>query len=131
MNSYYKLKRKHSDRINDFPLRFAFSNKQLKKVIDELGPPETLVSIGGGGYMRKSDRKAFDELWETNEKEMVEAMKDDGFMEEAIRYELSNHEYCITGDPTETIEILDLDMKDERVGRIFEKARRGYLNTVS
>ena len=125
--TYQELKAVHAKRINDFPLRFAFSSNQFDDVVKELGPPDTLVSIGGGGILRKTDRAEFDRLFELCESEMETAKKEDAFLEDAIKYELGNHEYSYTGDPSDTIDVLDLDMSDARVKRVFASARIAYL----
>ena len=125
--TYAGLRADQRDKINGFPIRFAFSNQQLDEVIKELGPAETLVNIGGGGFLRKSDRQAFDDLFESCEREMAEAMLNDDFLLDAMKYELGNHEYCITFDPSSTIDALGLDMTDERTVRLLNVAKREYL----
>jgi len=125
--NYQELKAKHAKAINDFPIRFAFSDSQLAKVVEELGPKETLMSIGGGGILRKTDKIAFDQLFIDCEKEMETANKDDDFLINAIEYELGNHEYCITNDPTDTFESLGLDSDCPRVRRLYAIARKSYL----
>jgi len=89
-----------------------------------------LYSIGGGGYIRKSDSKALSDLVIRLDAEMKTAMEDKQFMTDAIRYELANHEYCITHDPTQTIELLDIDMTNPTHVECFNIARRQYLSSL-
>ena len=129
--TYQELKELHRKRINDFPICFAFSTKQLADVVTELGPKDTLVSIGSGGIIRADDLDKFNELFELSEREMREAKLNDDLLLEAIEYELGNHEYGYTGDPTSTIDALNLDMDDSRIKRIFAQAREAYLKNTT
>jgi hypothetical protein len=126
--TYEQLTASRKKTISDFPLRFAFSDSQFKEVVAELGPADTLVSIGGGGILRKTDQVAFDKLWDDAQAEMSEAMKDDSFMMSAMVYELGNHEYVYTYDDSDTVECLDLDVNDERTARILAIAKKTVLS---
>lgn len=119
-NLYNDLKRKQEKELNNFPMFFAFSNKQfdegMKKL--DLQPTDTdkIYSFGYGGYYRKSDAKKLNEMFEKHGNEMKQNIKADktgeGFIYDMFSYELSNHEYCITYDLDETLEVLCLTMKD-------------------
>ena len=58
-------------------------------------------------------------------------MKNDKFLFQAFRYELGNHEFCITYDPEDTLRTLGLELKDieeeGRIQNIYEKARSDYI----
>ncbi len=98
--NYEKLKEKCSNGINDFEhIFFAFSNEQFKKGKAKIGITEDaeLLSIGAGGFIRKSKREEFENIFKNSEKTMETALKDDDFFFDAIKYELANHEYCLTG----------------------------------
>ena len=130
--TYHELTEKHSKELNAFPMKFAFSNEQMEKAIAELGVKkeemkEKLLAIPGGGMIRKSDGKAFTEMFDRHNKELADAQKDDEFLIKAIEYELGNHEYIITYDPEDTIECLSLDMADKRTAECFKIARGNYL----
>ena len=60
--------------------------------------------------------------------ELEDAFNADTVLIEAIIYELGNHEYSYTYDPTDTIEALDLNMDDERVVKCFQVAKKQYLD---
>ena len=114
MNKYSVLKEKHQKEINNFPLMFAFSKKQFAEGMEKLGLTESdtdkIISIGGGGYMKKSDEKAFDDMIAKHEAERKEAINNDldstGFILDMFHYELNNHEYGYTGDISDTLDCL-------------------------
>lgn len=120
MNTYLELKEKQQKEVNDFPMVFAFSNKQFDEGMQKLGlkPEETdkIYSIGGGGYIRKTDSKALSEMSERHKKEMDEAIKNDktgdNFIFDMFNYELGNHEYTYTWDITDTINSLGLTIEE-------------------
>ena len=124
---YRELKAKIQKEVNDFPMGFAFDEKQLQKELERLNTTrDDVVSIGAGGFIRKTDKEAYNNLFININKQMEDAMLNDSFLKDAIIYELGNHEYCITYDPTATIEALSLNMDDERVQRIFKEAIEQY-----
>ena len=110
---YLELKAKHQSEIDNFPMFFAFNNDQLQEGMDKLGTNKTeLLSIGGGGFLRKIDSESFEALWKNIKQERAEARKDADYLVDMFRYELNNHEYCYTWDLTDTLNSLDLTMDD-------------------
>ena len=120
INQYETFKKKFEKEFNEFPMFFAFSNEQFNEGMKKLGLKESetnkLLSIGAGGYIRKSDIRQFNRIFEKREQEFKDAIKNDltgdGFIKQMFRYELENHEYYITRDLTETLEALELKMED-------------------
>ena len=119
MNPYHELKTKHQKEINDFPFGFAFSEKQFNDMmINKFGltPEDTdkIYSIGGGGYVRKCDADAMNEMFERHAKERESAIKEnkDDYLYHMFDYELGNHEYTYTYDLTDTLDALGLSMED-------------------
>ena len=139
MNKYAELKNNLQKEFDAFPFGFAFSNEQFEKMKEELEVKENseLISIGAGGFIRKTDEKALDELINGKEKRMKEAIASDptgeGFIKDMFLYELANHEYCITYDLRDTLEALDLTineiMEDPRLKLGLELAKNEYLAT--
>lgn len=137
MNKYMELKNKIQKEVDEFPMGFAFSNEQFEKMKEELGVKEDseLLSIGAGGFIRKTDREAFSELFNNKAKRIDEAIAEDktgeGFIKDMFLYELANHEYCITYDLEDTLYALDLTydevMNDERLLRGLTLAKNEYL----
>lgn len=137
MNKYYELKSKIQKEFDEFPFGFAFSNEQFEKMKKELGVKDNseLISIGAGGYIRKTDEKALDELINGKEKRIKKEIEKDltgeGFIKDMFLYELANHEYCITYELDDTLDALDLTyeevMKDPRLKLGLQLAKQEYL----
>ncbi len=98
MESYQTIKARHQAEVNAFPLGFAFSNKQFAEMMEKFGLPNDkngcaqIVSIGCGGFLRRSDIPAWKELSERHAREMKEFRKSRKELTEAFRYEFANHE---------------------------------------
>lgn len=63
--SYAQMKERQQREVNGFPLAFAFSDRQFAEGMRALDLDPTdkdkIVSIGGGGFIRKADEDAFTE----------------------------------------------------------------------
>lgn len=116
-NTYKELKEKQQKEFNKFPIMYAFSKEQFEKGMGVLGlkPTETykVYSIGGGGFIKKTDSEAFNELVTRFDKEMKDAIANDttgeGFIYDMFNYELANHEYGYTRELEPTLEVLGLE----------------------
>ena len=96
METYTEMKARHSKEFGEFEgVFFAFS----------------IVSIGAGGYLLKNKREAFHALFNRQAAERKELKKDESKLVEALVYELSNHEYCITGNPEDALNALGLTLE--------------------
>ncbi len=120
-NAYSELKRKHQEEFNNFPMVFAFSNKQFEEGMKKLGlkPTDTdkIYSFHGtGGFYRKTDAEALREMSSRHEKEMQGAIDGDttgkGFIFDMFSYELTNHEYDWTDDLEPTLNSLGLTFEE-------------------
>ena len=128
---YLEQKQRHQKEIDDFPMFFAFSEKQLNEGLEKFGATtKEIARIPGNGFIRKTDVRMFGDLLLRLNLELETALKDDDFLTDAIRYELGNHEYCITYDAAPTMDCLriDLETADERVIKCFKEAREDYLS---
>lgn len=117
MSKYTDLKAKHQAEVDAFPLGFAFNQKQFEEMMTKWGltPDDTdkIYSIGGGGYVRKSDAEAMHKMFERHELERKMARKHgDDYLFEMFNYELANHEYSYTGDLTDTLDALGLTIDE-------------------
>lgn len=120
MNKYSELLEKQREEINAFPFMWAFSNKQFEEGMAKLGlsPSDTdkIYSIGGGGYIRKTDSDALHEMMTRHEAEKQAAMDadetGDGFIFDMFNYELANHEYGYTRNPDDTLYALGMTMEE-------------------
>lgn len=132
-DNYLTQKNRISNRITKFPMFFAFNEEQLKEGMKKLKVTShsELLSIGAGGFIRKKDREAFREMMKKNETEHVDKMKDEKYVYNMFRYELANHEYCITYDYEDTLDSLGLTMADVQKTPLLkaqlEKATKDYL----
>ena len=116
MNKYRELKSKHQKEVDAFPFGFAFNQKQFDEMMLKWGltPDDTdkIYKIGGGGYIRKTDSDAMNEMFSRHEAERRAAMQDDEYLYQMFNYELANHEYGYTQDLTDTLEALGLTMNE-------------------
>ena len=136
-NQYAILSDRQQAEVNAFPLMFAFSQKQFDEGMARWGlkPTDTdkILSIGGGGYVRKSDRDALHAMFNRHREEMQAAIDADptgeGFILDMFRYELDNHEYSYTHDLEPALDALGLTweevQQDPRLKHGLALARRG------
>lgn len=129
MNPYIELKERHQKEINDFPFGFAFSQKQFDNMmINKFGltPEDTdkIYSIGGGGYVRKTDADAMHEMFDRHTKERETAIKEnkDDYLYHMFNYELANHEYCYTGDVEDALDALGLTYEEVKADAKMDEA---------
>ena len=128
MSKYSTFKKSKQQKVDEFPMIFAFSQEQLEEGKARLGVTDNkeLLSIGAGGFIRKSDREEFDNLFIQLDKELAENLNDDEFLYEAFLYELANHEYCYSWDLTDSLDVLGLTVEqvkaDDRMYSILKKA---------
>ena len=120
-NQYRMLKARQQEEFNAFPKFFAFSHEQFAEGMRKLGldPKETdkISALGDtGGFFRKTDVPALKAMFERHHSEIKEAIeadkRGDGFIYDMFAYELANHEYCYTEDPSEALQALRLTPED-------------------
>lgn len=89
----YRAQRQYE--FNSLPIFFAFSNEQFDNGMKKLGIEDIkdVRAIGGGGFCHKDTIPKLVEF--TNSDSIDELMKDPEFAEDAIYYEMGNHEYHI------------------------------------
>lgn len=124
---YSDLKNKQAKELNEFPMFFAFSQKQFDEGMIKLGVTniDELISINGtGGYIKKVDESKLDELFKRHQTELTNAYEDDVFLIEAYRYELANHEYGYTGDPSDAINAIGLNTDNKHVFDCLQIAKQ-------
>ena len=117
IESYKELKARHSKEVSDFDGMFwAFSTQQFIEGMEKLGlkkeDTHEICSIGAGGFMLKSKKEAFNAMFDRQAKERKQRKQDEKFLLEALAYELRNHEYCITYDPSDALDALGLRKED-------------------
>lgn len=136
MEKYRDLMNRQQKEVNEFPCFFAFDYEQFAEGMRSLGlaPSETykIYEIGFGGFIRKTDHKAFHEMLDRHSQELKDAMKDADFAYDAFRTELADHEFCITHDYTDTLDALELTGNQVRSSSMLSdalsKATHDYLD---
>lgn len=119
-NRYAELRERQQKEFDKFPIKFAFTDEQFKKSMEELGLKETdtdkIVSIGSvGGFIRLSDKEKLLELVKRLDTELEEEISKDltgeGFIKDMFKYELANHEYIISRELDDTLSACGLSME--------------------
>jgi hypothetical protein len=126
MNRYCEMMDRQQKEFNNFPNGAAFSDEQLELVEQKLGvDKKDLVCVGYGMFICKSDLNAFKQMMANFKIEFDKAIEDDetgdGFVYDMFKYELENHEYCITCDIEETANALGFT-----VDEIFDNPKLSY-----
>ena len=130
MESYEAMQKRHQQEVNAFPMKWAFNNRQLEQGMRELGlnPSQTneIVGIGGGGFIRRSDKQAFIDMFKRQNAEQKAALAaqktGDEYAYQMFLHELGNHEYIVTGDLTDTLDACGLSSEDIRNDLKLQKA---------
>ena len=136
MSKYSMFKKAKQQKVNEFPMMFAFSKEQLEEGKAKLGVTDNkeLLSIGAGGFIRKTDKEEFENLFIKLDMELAEELNDDEFLYDAFLYEIANHEYIYSCDLTDALEVLGLKVEevraDDRMNSILNKAIRTYIDTA-
>ena len=116
-NEYVNLVRKQEKEFNNFPMFFAYNEKQYEEGKQTLGviDDKEIYSIGYG-YIRKSDKQSFNNMLERHNKEFKQSIENDktgeGFIYDMFLYELENHEYFITYELDDTLDALNLTLDE-------------------
>ena len=143
MNQYADLKRRQQEEFDAFPMQYAFSNQQFAEGMAALGltPADTdkIYKAPGNGFYRREDGPRLKEMMDRFGRELREAIAGDqtgdGFIYEMFLFELGNHEYCCTGDLSETLYALDYTpdgiRADPRLSHGLEQARLEILGAAS
>ena len=118
--TYKEMKDRQQAEINAFPFIWAFNENQFADGMRRLGLDPTadrgqIVHVGGGGYIRKADKKALEDLFAKHRRELQEAIAadktGDGFIYDMFYTELANHEYSYTGDVTDAVNACGLTVE--------------------
>lgn len=134
MEKYVEMKERHQKMVDSLPLKFAFSDEQFEKAMQELGltkdDTDKIVGIGAGGFCLPETAEKLVEYYKQFDKEEQKAFKNDEFLQSAFEYELANHEYIITYDLFDTLRALNITeeeyQKNERYQDIMKKAIKNY-----
>ena len=140
-NSYLALNAETRKELEAFPMQFAFNMKQFEEGMKSLGltkdDTDKIVSIPGGGFVRKTDADAFMDLFKRHREKHLAAIAADtegtGYIYEMFDYELGNHEYSYTYDPKPALTALGLTLQQVKANPImlaaFNRARAAQFKT--
>jgi hypothetical protein len=128
-NLYAELKNKQQAEFNSFPIKFAFSREQEEKGLEELGlaSADEAIGIGGGGFIRESDKQAFYDMLEKFDKEHTQMFGNPKYVVDMFKYELANHEYGYTLDLEPTLEACGLTIEEVNSNLILKKGLAAAL----
>lgn len=142
MESYEAMQKRHQQEVNAFPMKWAFNNRQLEQGMRELGlnPLQTneIVGIGGGGFIRRSDKQAFIDMFKRQNAEQKAALAaqktGDEYAYQMFLHELGNHEYVITGDLSDTLDACGLSAEqinnDPKLRKALARAIKDYMEAA-
>lgn len=142
MESYEAMQKRHQQEVNAFPMKWTFNNQQLEQGMRELGlnPSQTneIVGIGGGGFIRRSDRQAFIDMFKRQNAEQKAALAaqktGDEYAYQMFLHELGNHEYVITGDLSDTLDACGLSAEqinnDPKLRKALARAIKDYMEAA-
>ena len=103
---YLDLKKRHQKEFEDFPIAYAFNDKQLEEALEKLGATkdECVSVFGHGDIVKRENAKSLIALLDRQTKELHRALRDDHeFAEAAFLYEMDNHEYCLNWSADEDV----------------------------
>jgi hypothetical protein len=137
--NYRELKQKHQEEYNAYFFENGFAAFNPQQFVDgytKLGLTpgnyaSMLVCIGCGCYVLKIKHGELRELFARQKAERKQCFSNKAVLISAIVSELGNHEFCITGDETETVEALDLDLTDGKTREAMKKAIRIYHAAIN
>ena len=131
---YQNLMKKHQQEITDFPIAYAFNKKQLEEALIKLNADisEVVTYMDMGDIMKRSDVPKFKEMLHRHTNELYDLLcNDKEAAEEAILYEMNNHEYCINWDAdNDVLRALCLDydkLKEFGLEDAYHRARKEHM----
>ena len=105
--AYLDLQEKHRKELNEFPIAYAFNDKQLQEALEKLGAKsvdECVTVMGSGDIVKKENGKPFLDLLKRQVKEVQDLLLSDAdIAEAAFLYEMDNHEYAINWSGDEDV----------------------------
>lgn len=132
--SYSEFIKKQQEEVNNFPIAYAFDNKQLEKALQKLGAndiSECVTVFGHGDIVKKEDAPKLIKMLKNHTKEIHEQLKNKEFAYEAFLYEMDNHEYAINWDgDDDVLSCFSLDFSDlKEMGLIdiYNLSRKEHL----
>ena len=106
-----------SKKSKELGVFYAFSNDQLIEGLNALNvtkedAKKRIVNIGQGCFILRENADKWLNLFVEYGKQLNDALKDEAFLLDALVYELRNHEYCISWDATDALDMLSIKKED-------------------
>lgn len=131
---YLDLKKRHQKEFEDFPIAYAFNDKQLQEALEKLGATkkEVITVFGHGDIVKRTDAKALIAMLERHDEELKRKLKDDvDFAEAAFLWEMDNHEYAINWSADEDVlAAFNIDfnfIRQQGLQMAYDSARNKHL----
>ena len=131
---YLDLQKKHQKELEEFPIAYAFNDKQLEEALEKLGATkeECVTVFGHGDIVKRTDAKALVAMLERQREDIIEKLRDDPeFAEAAFLYEMDNHEYAINWSADEDVlgcfAITFEDIRKWGLQMVYDSARNKHF----
>jgi hypothetical protein len=103
---YLDLQKRQRKEFEDFPIAYAFNDKQLDEALEKLGATkeECVTVFNHGDIVKRENAKPLVEMLKRHTEELQQKLRDDKeFAEAAFLYEMDNHEYAINWSADEDV----------------------------
>lgn len=103
---YLDFKKQQEKEFAEFPIAYAFNEKQLEEALEKLGATkeECVTVFGHGDIVKRENAKALVKMLEKHTEDLKQKLIDDvEFAEAAFLYEMDNHEYAINWSADEDV----------------------------
>lgn len=134
---YLDFKKRQQKEFEDFPIAYAFNDKQLEEALEKLGATkeECVTVFGHGDIVKRKNVDALLALLARHTKELREKLREDKeFAYAAFLYEMDNHEYAINWTADEDVLdcfSLDWDMlRDWGLEDAYRRARNQHMRNA-
>lgn len=135
MELYNQFIKEKTEASNNFEgIGFAFNQSQFEEMLDKLeAEPKDLYNLGYGTFILKNRYDDLMDMINKYDTRLKEAMKEYDFSYSAFVYELANHEYNITFDYDDVLNVLNLtedEIKNNPIlNKAFEEAKKTVIMT--
>ena len=138
IQAYWDLRTKHEQEIKDFPIAWAFNEKQLKEALEKIGAKdisECCTVIQCGDIVKKTDAKDFLKMLERHVDEIHDLLKSDkDLAKDIFLFEMDNHEYAINmsgdEDVLASLSLTEKQLKEFDLGVPYALARREHMKNA-
>lgn len=134
---YLDFKKRQEEEFAEFPIAYAFNDKQLEKALAKLGATkeECVTVFGHGDIVKKENVNALIALLQRHTRELRDKLREDKeFAEAAFLYEMDNHEYAINWTADEDVMdcfSIDWDMlRDWGLEDAYRRARNQHMKNA-